>query len=358
MTSTPAARSVLDIVSIVRRAWDDFHDPRQIVEVAETSAHVSTNRVFRLGLDDATTIVAKVSSYGSYFLFAEDHDRLHRTRALLQGTRWEGFLADVMSVDGRAYTWHDGQCWVAFYSDVQSGTQLPRIVSLDDVEQLGREIAEFHQACSSLAPQLPSTSNSVKGDAIHLLDILDSDDASTHFSMGLEEISLLRASTHEFLLHLEFVHFDEWRKIPILVDWNLGNFSVVRDGQRFRLNTRWDYDWFRIDTRLLDFYFLSRVSSATGDRTVFTYSPHTLLEERFVRFLQAYHEVFPLTAQEVKFLPYAYQFFILNYVVREGAKFFQAPLSSQFRRDAVAKYLPQVSRIDAAPLLDALRLSS
>ncbi len=358
MGVAPSSRDVLDVVDIVRRAWAVYDDTRAIHSVTETSAHVSTNRVFRLLLDDRSTTIAKVSSYGSYFLFAEDHDRLHRTRSLLQGTRWASFLAEVMSVDGRPFTWYDGQCWVAFYSDVQSGTQLPRIVSNDDVEQLGREIAAFHLACSDVAPQLPATSNSVKGDAIHLLDILDSGDAHVHFALTIEQISNLRMYTHDFLVALERIHFDEWRKIPILVDWNLGNFSVTRSGEQFHLNTRWDYDWFRIDTRMLDFYFLSRVSSATGDRTVFTYSPHTLLEERFTRFLRAYHEVFPLSAAEVRFLPLAYQFFILNYVVREGSKFFQAPLSDEFRRDAVARYLPQVSSLDVTPILELLGLSS
>ena len=44
--------------------------------------------------------------------------------------------------------------------------------------------------------------------------------------------------------------------------------SAASDGT-FRLYSRWDYDWFRIEPRLLDFYFLSRVSSKTGDRTLF-----------------------------------------------------------------------------------------
>lgn len=358
MGVAPSSRSVVDIVDVVRRAWSEFDSTRTILTATETSAHVSTNRVFRLGLDDGSTVIAKVSSYGSYFLFAEDHDRLHRTRSLLGGTRWETFLAEVMSVKGRSFTWYDGQCWVAFYSDVQSGTQLPRIVSMTDVEQLGREIAEFHRACAQVAPQLPATSNSVKGDAIHLLDLLDSEDAPAHFAMTQSDVGSLRRFTHEFLVTLEALHFDEWKKIPILVDWNLGNFSVTRTNDTFTLNTRWDYDWFRIDTRMLDFYFLSRVSSATGDRTVFTYSPHTLLEDRFARFLCAYHDVFPLSAEEVRFLPLAYEFFILNYVVREGPKFFQDPLSSQFRRDAVTRYLPQVATIDVTPLLHTLGLSS
>jgi len=354
----PSSRSTPDILDIVRRAWLDFHAQCGIDSIEETSAHVSTNRVFRLALHDGTTAIAKVSSYGSYFLFAEDHDRLFRTRTLLAGSRWANFLAEVKSVSGRPFTWYDGQCWVAFYSDVQSGTQLPRIVSTSDVEQLGKEIARFHRACSDVAAKLPATSNSVKGDAIHLLDLLDSDDAAVHFSMTGTEVARLRGFTHDFLVHLESVHFDEWKKIPILVDWNLGNFSVTRTKDSFTLNTRWDYDWFRIDTRMLDFYFLSRVSSATGDRTAFTYSPHTLLEDRFLGFLRAYHEVFPLTALEVRFLPYAYQFFILNYVVREGSKFFQAPLSSQFRDEALSRYLPRVAEIDVSPILDALALSS
>ena len=358
MVTAPTSRAVEDVVAMVRTAWSTLGDPRSISTVAETSAHVSTNRVFRLRLSDSSSVIAKVSSYGSYFLFAEDHDRLHRTRTLMAGTRWESFLAEVMSVDGRSFTWYDGQCWVAFYSDVQSGTQLPRIVSLDDVATLGRELASFHRECSSIAARLPPTSNSVKGDAIHLLELLEADDAPSHFGLGTESIAALRRHTHEFLMHLESVHFDEWHKIPVLVDWNLGNFSVIRRDSTFTLNTRWDYDWFRIDTRLLDFYFLSRVSSSTGDRTIFTYSPHTLFEERFLHFLRAYHSVFPLTRREIEFLPRAYEFFILNYVVREGSKFFQGHLSEQFRADAVDRYLPQVASLDVTPILDALTLSS
>lgn len=358
MGVAPSSRSTPDVLDIVERAWREFDSQCGIDSIEETSAHVSTNRVFRLALQDGSSVIAKVSSYGSYFLFAEDHDRLFRTRTLLAGSRWSNFLAEVKSVNGRPFTWYDGECWVAFYSDVQSGTQLPKIVSTHDVHQLGAEIAHFHRACSDVSAKLPATSNSVKGDAIHLLDLLDSEDAPMHFSMTPSEVASFRMFTHDFLLHLESIHFDEWKKIPILVDWNLGNFSVVRTSDSFTLNTRWDYDWFRIDTRMLDFYFLSRVSSATGDRTAFTYSPHTLLEDRFLGFLRAYHDVFPLTTKEIHFLPYAYQFFILNYVVREGSKFFQTPLSKQFRDEALTRYLPRVSEIDISPILDALSLSS
>ena len=346
---------MIDAERIVRLAWADYGDTRTIDEIVEVSAHVSTNHVFRLHLDDGSHVVGKVSSYGSYFLFAEDHDRLFKLVQSLSNTQWSGFLAQVLPRDGRAYTWYDGSCWAAFYNDVERGTQLPRIISTDDIIFLAREIAGFHKACANAALDLPPTSNSVKGDAIHLLDQLSSEFAPRNFDLRESDISYLRTSTHKFLAHLEDIHFDEWNKIPILVDWNLGNFSVTQDTNLVkRLFTRWDYDWFRIDTRMLDFYFLSRAASHTGDKTQFSYSPHTLVEPRFVAFLQAYHSVYPLSRAEIEFLPSAYQFFILNYVIREGAKFFRADLSTRFRKDAVRLYLPMLESLDISPLLQIL----
>lgn len=343
---------MIDAERIVRLAWTDYGDSRSVVEVVEVSAHVSTNHVFRLHLDDGSHVVGKVSSYGSYFLFAEDHDRLFKLVQSLSNSRWSGFLAQVLPRNGRAYTWYDGTCWAAFYDDVERGTQLPRIITTDDIVFLAREIAGFHKACATATLDLPPTSNSVKGDAIHLLEQLSSEFAPRNFDLRESDISYLRTSTHNFLTKLEHIHFDEWTKIPILVDWNLGNFSITQDANMVkRLFTRWDYDWFRIDTRMLDFYFLSRAASHTGDKTQFSYSPHTLVEPRFVTFLQAYHSVYPLSRAEIEFLPSAYQFFILNYVIREGAKFFRADLSTRFRKDAVRLYLPMLESLDITPLL-------
>jgi len=339
---------------LVSTAWSEYDATRTIDHLVEVSAHVSTNRVFRVVFTDSTHIVAKISSYGSYFLFAEDHDRLFTSAQLLRGTRWEGFLAEVLPRDSHAYTWYDGTYWVAFYTDVERAMQLPPILNDDQIENLAREIAAFHRECSQIAGSLPPTSNSVKGDAIHLLDQLSHEFAAEHFGLRHDDIEVAKRSTHEFLLHLEHIRFDEWDKIPVLVDWNLGNFSVKHQSSQFQLFSRWDYDWFRIDTRMLDFYFFSRVSSETGDRTSFTYSPHTLLEPRFLKFLHQYHEVFPLSKRELLFLPWAYRFFILNYVIREGAKFFREDISVKFRKDATRIYLPMLNDFDPSPLLSVL----
>ena len=349
------AESLPNAKENVLDAWASFGDARSITNFDEVSAHVSTNRVFRITLSDNSRLIAKVSSYGSYFQFAEDHDRLARCSALLRGGRWSGFLAEVLTKNDRPFTWYDGACWAVFYTDVQGDTGLPRILDDTDVVSLASQIAEFHLACAAISPSLPPTSNSIKGDAIHLYDLLRDAEAMSHYSLDSLSITTLQRYTHDLLLHLEKVHYDEWTRIPILVDWNLGNFSVrpnpQHGGSSFEFSTRLDYDWFRIESRLLDFYFLSRVSSRTGDKTQFSYSAHTLTEPRFVKFIAAYHQVYPLSKTEIEFLPFAYRFFILNYVIREGARFFRPDLCAQFRRDAAHHYLVESERLDLTQLL-------
>lgn len=182
-------------------AWSDFADPRDIVDVEDTSPRVSTNTVFRLHLDDASHVYAKVSNYGSYFLFAEDHDRLFRCTQLLQGTRFENFLAPVLArstqrtadqqAARRPFTWYDGNLWVAFYSEALKRDMLPPQLNHEQSCCLAREIAYFHRACDEIATEIPATSNSIKADAIHLLDLLSSPFAPKNFSLPPEHIGVL-----------------------------------------------------------------------------------------------------------------------------------------------------------------------
>ena len=100
---------------------------------------VSTNRVYQLTLDDGSTAIAKVSNYGSFFLFAEDHDRLHRCHALLQGGRFEHFLADSLTTAaGRPYIWYDGEMWAVMYNEVPVRDRLPRVLTDGPDRQPGR----------------------------------------------------------------------------------------------------------------------------------------------------------------------------------------------------------------------------
>jgi hypothetical protein len=342
---------------VVAAAWNDYGDPRRIVDVAELSAMVSTNRVYRLTLDDGTRVIVKSSNYGSFFLFAEDHDRLHRANRLLGGGPYERFLADAYTRDGKPYIWYDGEMWAIFYEEIEERDRLPRILSGAQVDCLSVELARFHKACADIAPKIPPASKTAKSDAVNLFEQTGARNAGQQFGLDRSRLDLVRRHTHRFLTAMHESGYDEWLKMPVLIDWNLGNFSVEfdeDDRSRFRLFSRWDYDWFRIESRLLDFYFLSRVSSRTGDRTTFTYASHTLLEPRFRRFLRAYHAEYPLIPEEVLFLKEAYRFFLLNYVVREGRHFFRYDFWQHLLRDAVDVHLPSLDSVDLTPLLREL----
>jgi len=314
---------------------------------------VSTNRVYRLEFDDASTVIAKSSSYGSFFLFAEDHDRLFRVTELLAGGRFDGFMAGTLVRDGRPYLWYDGETWVVLYHEIEIADQLPRRLGDRQVARLGAEIATFHKACDSISNLVPPPSKTAKSDAVNLYERLGSRNAVEVFGLEQSRVDLVRRHTHRFLMAIHESSYDYWPKMPVLIDWNLGNFSVeFGDSDRdFRLFSRWDYDWFRIESRLLDFYFLSRVSSTTGDRSVWTYGAHTLLEPRFRTFLTAYHEVFPLSVDELMFLKEAYRFFLLNYVIREGRHFFRNDFWQHLLHDAVDVQLPALDDLDLTPLL-------
>lgn len=343
--------------AVIESAWDDFEDDRRVVAIDELSAMVSTNRVYRLTLDRGAPVIAKSSNYGSFFLFAEDHDRLHRTNELLSGGPFGEFMANALTRDGQPYLFYDGEMWVVFYEEVAMRERLPKILSADQVATLGTEIARFHRACTSVSRLIPPPSKTAKSDAVNLFEMLGSRNARDHFGLDRSRLDLVRRHTHRLLMSIHESGYDYWPKIPVLVDWNLGNFSVEADPSdpdSFTLYSRWDYDWFRIESRLLDFYFLSRVSSRTGDRSVFTYGSHTLLEPQFVTFLQAYHATFPLTEPEVRFLVDAYRFFLLNYVIREGRHFFRYDFWQHLLHDTVDVQLPALEDVDVTPLLRSL----
>ena len=353
------------IPEIIYAVWDGYGDPRRITGIIEVSARVSTNQVFRLELSDSSTLIAKVSSYGSYFLFREDHDRIHLLYTLLQGTRYAGLLADSLLRDGRIYTYYDRQVWVIFYHDVAKKHFLPRVLNEGQIASLARCMAEFHNQCDLLANQIPLTSKSIKSDIIHLLELLRDEHLAKIFRLRPRALRILDDQCQTFLMNLDQFRYGYWRKIPILIDWNLGNFSVEFTGAdatgtvqpqltEFELYSRWDYDWFRIEPAVLDFYFCARVVSQIGDRTDFSYLVNPLLEPRFHIFLKAYHQTRPLAENDVLFLKEAYRFFILNYVILEGEHFFRSAYSRRLRNEAIEHYLPSLNQLDFRVLLDVL----
>ncbi len=339
---------------ILYPAWENFDASDPIESWVETSAGVSTNRVYHLRLQSGRSLFAKVSSYGSYVHFRQDHARIKQWCALLRGTRYQNFLAPVLLKHGDIYTYFEKGTWVVFYEEAPRRGLLPRILTDQQIENLAREAALFHLACADLASQLDPTWQSLGSDLATLYDQMDNALIATERGFDAEHTKLIRRHCDLFFSRAEKLGYHRFQKLPVLIDWNRGNFSVAYDEDGFQLYSRWDYDWFRIEPRTMDFYFFSRVVREDGDQTVFSYTANPLLEPRFIRFVKAYHAIYPLTESELAFSKEAYRFFLLNYVVRTGEHFFVKDICERLTRETLGRYLPELETLDFAPLLGCL----
>jgi len=82
-----------------------------------------------------------------------------------------------------------------------------------------------------------------------------------------------------------------------------------------------------------------------------------MMEDRFILFLEEYHKINPLTANELRFMREAYRFFILNYVIKDGSYFFSEQYAKKLQAEAFDIYLPAVDTdFNAEKLIDALKI--
>lgn len=343
-----------ETVPILKEAWTNLGLPGALTGVRDISANVSTNRVFTVRIEDGREYIAKTSSYGSYVYFRQDHRLIHEWRRQLKGTRYRQFLAPIVEKDGEVFTYRKGAEWAVFYEKAPFYDFLPKVLTPDLVTALGREMAEFHRASTHLTTPLPPSWKSVGSDVALLHDALGRPEGRR--SLGVDDAaeSLLRSQCDTFLTNAERLGYHHFQKIPVLVDWNIGNFSVGFDQEGFRFFSRWDYDWFRVEPRMLDFYFCARVVRSEGDQTVFHYTVDPFFDAPFQRFLRAYHGTYPLEDEEILFLKEAYRFFLLNYVIRSGEHFFQEGYAPRLKREAIEVYFPALDEKSFMPLVRAL----
>ncbi|RNC79352.1 MAG: hypothetical protein ED557_14815 [Balneola sp.] len=346
--------SFIDFNDIVREAWNAYDSSREIFRIEDISAKVSTNHVYSITLRDHNLIVAKLSYFGEFDHFVEDHSIINSLSNNLPHP-FENFLARSLMKGNElfVYRYHAEiiDVWVVFYRPIRIQQKLPRRLNEDQIRGLAHETAKFHKACDSVKGTLPFSSKTMKVDIDGLLDVLKSDEGHLQHHMYLD---LIESQCLEFKKEYKKLGANELDIIPVFVDWNIGNFSVNKD---FEFFSRWDYDWFRMSTRMMDFYFFSRVVSDIGDRTVFTYNIDVLMEERFLLFLTEYHKIFPLSEQEILFLKECYRFFLLTYVVKYGRYFYHEVFATKLQKEAFDTHLPSIEqKFDPYPLLKALNL--
>lgn len=343
----------LDFQTIVNEAWSTFQPDIPLKKVTDISVRVSTNHVYKLEFDDYDFLIGKLSYFGKYEHFVEDHEIINR---LSENLPWpyDQFLARSLTRDGKVFTYRyrqiDQDVWVVFYRPVHIGQPLPKRLNLDQVENLGREMARFHRACTDILPLLPTSSKTTAYDLETLKAHLATELGDFEYGAHRPKIEY---HIDQFFLNSEKLQADSFPVIPVFVDWNIGNFSL---NPANRLYSRWDYDWFRMSSRVMDFYFMSRVVSDIGDQSKFSYFLNPLMEERFWVFLKAYHAEFPLSEAEIHLIREAYRFFLLHYVVDFGRFFFHSIYATRLLKETFEIHLPKLeSEFDTEKLLTACK---
>lgn len=347
---------MINYLEIVKQAWKGYDPSRMIQTIEDISPMVSTNRVYKVTFTDEDFVIAKLSTFGKYEHFKEDHRIIHSLSNNLLYP-FENLLAKSLLKNNRVYTYryHQGKtdAWVVFYNPSRVMQRMPRRLQEGHIRNFGKQIAKFHLACSRIRNVLPKSGKTLRTDINTLLEQLETNEKK----FGTKaQVELIRHHCEQFLRNRTKCNAGSFEIIPVFIDWNIGNFSVV---DNFELFSRWDYDWFRMSSRMLDFYFFSRVVSDAGDRTVFSYLINPLNEERFLIFLSEYHKINPLIADEIRFLREVYRFFILNYVVKNGTYFFSEQYAKKLQAEALEIYLPSVDKdFDPERIIDYLGIRS
>ncbi|MCU0416666.1 MAG: hypothetical protein MUE33_05720 [Cytophagaceae bacterium] len=346
---------IKDYSTIIHKAWEGFDSERKITAVEDISAKVSTNHVYRIRFEEDDIIIAKLSFFGKYENFKEDHRIIN---ALCNNLLYpfENVLAKSLLKNNQVYTYHykenNSSAWVVFYNPIRIDKRLPKRLDEFHIRKLGEQVAKFHKACYKVRNVIPKSSKTLRSDVYKLLDELDANEKRFGNRM---QVDYLKYHAEQFLKNRNKLGVRTFDVIPVFIDWNIGNFSVT---EKLDIFSRWDYDWFRMSYRVMDFYFFSRVCSDIGDRTVFSYVIGPLTEPRFLWFLEEYHKVYPLTANEVRFIREVYRFFILNYVIKDGAYFFSEKYAKKLQTEAFETYLPSVDRdFDPDIILQHLKLT-
>jgi len=327
--------------SLIKEAWKDYDNSRKIENISDISIKVSTNHVYRIALYNGSKIIAKVSDYGYVSNFSEDHSIINALSINLMFP-FENFLAKSLTKKGKLYIYEKkikkSPVWVVFYNPIRVSKKPTKKQSNFKIIKLGKELANFHLACRNISNILPDKSKKFVED-INFLKKNISRNKYSHYDKTQKNEIITQCDT--FIKNTKNL-LKKTNLLPVFIDWNIGNFSIDKNYNFF---SRWDYDWFRIGHRTLDFYFFSRVCSTQGDSTLFTYSPFTLMEKRFMLFLRSYHAIYPLNEHDFILIPEMYRFFILNYVIKDGYRFFNKNIAKKLILDSVNLYLPNINKV-------------
>ncbi len=128
------------------------YDPaKPVISIQDISAMVSTNHVYKILFESAPFVVAKVSYFGKYEHFREDHTIINVLANSLKSP-YHRVLARSLLKDGEVFTYRhpeeERDIWVVFYNPIPVKGSLPRRLEERHIVRWGQEMARFHKACA------------------------------------------------------------------------------------------------------------------------------------------------------------------------------------------------------------------
>ncbi len=157
----------IDYIQIIKHAWKEFDDRHEIKGIFDVSAYVSTNQVYKISFYNRQPVFAKLSDYGRFEDFREDHIIINNLANNLEQP-YENFLAQSLMKKNELfiYLFHqeNHSAWVVFYNPIRVVNKLPKRLEEKYIRKLGRELARFHRACTNVCNQLPNPSKTVVTD--------------------------------------------------------------------------------------------------------------------------------------------------------------------------------------------------
>ncbi|RZK67774.1 MAG: hypothetical protein EOO92_23935, partial [Pedobacter sp.] len=219
----------MDYSIIIQKAWEGYDASKTIKTIDDISAKVSTNHVYRITFDDDDIIIAKLSYFGKYEHFKEDHRLIHSLSNNLLYP-FENLLAKSLLKNNRVYIYHykhrKTDAWVVFYNPTRIMDRLPRQLDKHHIIKLGQQVGKFHRACSRVKNVLPKSSKTLRTDINSLMEQLATNEKQFGSRM---QADYLKYHCEQFLKNRSKYNMNTFEIIPVFVDWNIGNFSVTPD---------------------------------------------------------------------------------------------------------------------------------
>ena len=111
----------LDFSHVVEAAWKAYDPSREPVSITDISVMVSTNHVYKIQFVGKQFVIAKLSYFGSYQHFKEDHTIVNVLAHALQPP-YDRTIGHSLMKNGEVFTFLHNiggrDVWVVFYRPV------------------------------------------------------------------------------------------------------------------------------------------------------------------------------------------------------------------------------------------------